>query len=62
MDDVKKIFTRNHGSTSTKVTCFKDDTCVFRDTICHDEEEFTGCLMVFDQKDLREKAMLGLSR
>lgn len=53
-----KIFAINLGSTSTKLAYYEDMTCVAKETIRHDAAEFAECPTVFDQKDLREKAVL----
>ncbi len=55
---MKKIFAVNLGSTSTKVAYYEDETCVYQDSIRHDQDEFKDCPTVFDQKDLRTETIL----
>ena len=55
---MKKIFAVNLGSTSTKVAYYEDDTCIYKDSISHDLQEFAACPTVFDQKELRKQTIL----
>lgn len=55
---MKKIFSINLGSTSTKVAYYEDETCIYKDSISHDLSEFAGCPTVFDQKELRKQTIL----
>ena len=55
---MKKIFAINLGSTSTKVAYYEDDKCIFKDTIDHSAEELHGFNTVFEQKDMREAAIM----
>ena len=55
---MKKIFAINLGSTSTKVAYYEDDKCVFKDSIDHSAAELKDFNTVFEQKDMREAAIL----
>jgi butyrate kinase len=52
------MFAINLGSTSTKVAYCEDETIVVRDTISHAAEELDAYPTVFDQKEMRQKAVL----
>ena len=55
---MKKIFAINLGSTSTKVAYFEDDKCVFKDSIDHSLDELKGFNSVYEQKEMREAAIM----
>ena len=55
---MKKIFAINLGSTSTKVAYYEDDKRIFKDSIDHPAEELKGFNTVFEQKEMREAAIL----
>ena len=55
---MKKIFAINLGSTSTKVAYYEDDKCILKDSIDHSAEELKNFNTVFEQKDMREAAIM----
>lgn len=55
---MKKIFAINLGSTSTKVAYYEDTTCLYKDSISHDNKELTKYTTVFDQKVMRKETIM----
>lgn len=53
-----QILTINPGSTSTKISVFRDDSQVFESTLHHTREELGACGSVMGQKELRFNLIL----
>ena len=54
---MKKIFVINFGATSSKIAYFEDDKCVYKENLTHDAAEIARCETIWDQMDLRKKAI-----
>ena len=53
-----KILVINPGSTSTKISIFEDSNEVFTQEIAHSKKDLDEFKTVYDQEELREKAIL----
>lgn len=52
----------NPGSTSTKITIYENDTCIFKETIKHSAEELKQFEDIIDQKDFRKQLIIDFIR
>ena len=48
----------NHGSTSTKIGVFEDETLLFEETLRHSTEEIASYASIIDQKDFRKNIIV----
>jgi butyrate kinase len=53
-----KILVINPGSTSTKISVFEDSNEIFTQEITHSKKDLDAFKIVYDQEELREKAIL----
>lgn len=56
---VYKVVAINLGSTSTKIAYFENDDCKIKESISHDPTFIASCTSIWDEYDMRERAVLG---
>lgn len=54
---MKKIFVINFGATSSKIAYFEDDQCRYKENLTHPAELLRQCETIWDQMDIRKKAI-----